>query len=144
MRSKKQKRATEKSNSKQKNLEKSLATLRAQLTRTEEALTKSKDRAERWRKEAKAQKKSASRARARIEKLRHKLDRAALAPEGEQPATPTRVMASGRPGPELTSIDAVTAPDETWNVVQLRAEARARGLTGMSNKTKAQLLAALS
>jgi hypothetical protein len=29
-------------------------------------------------------------------------------------------------------------------VVQLRAEARARGLTGMSDKTKEQLLAALT
>jgi hypothetical protein len=34
--------------------------------------------------------------------------------------------------------------NETWSVVQLRAEAHARGLTGMSNKTKAQLLAGLS
>jgi hypothetical protein len=37
-----------------------------------------------------------------------------------------------------------TVPDETWSVVQLRAEARDRGVTGMANKTKAQLLAALS
>jgi hypothetical protein len=35
-------------------------------------------------------------------------------------------------------------PDETWTVVELRAEARARGLVGMSSKSKAQLLAALS
>jgi hypothetical protein len=35
-------------------------------------------------------------------------------------------------------------PNETWSVAQLRAEPRTRGLTGMSNKTKAQLLTALS
>lgn len=35
------------------------------------------------------------------------------------------------------------SPDSTWTVVQLRAEARSRGLTGISRKTKEQLLAAL-
>jgi hypothetical protein len=45
---------------------------------------------------------------------------------------------------EPTTADGVTVPDETWSVVELRAEARARGLVGMSNKPKAQLLAALS
>ena len=42
--------------------------LRGQLARTEKALTKAKNRADRWRKEAKAQKGEASRARARVEK----------------------------------------------------------------------------
>ena len=52
--------------------------------------------------------------------------------------------ASGGPVAEPTAADGVTAPDETWSVVQLRTEARARGLVGTSNKPKAQLLAALS
>ena len=76
MRSKKQKSAVEKSSAKQKDLEKSISSLRGQLTKTEKALTKAKNRADRWRKEAKAQKRSASRARARVEKLRQKLDAA--------------------------------------------------------------------
>ena len=89
MRSKKQKRAVEKSSSKQE-LEKSLSVLRGQLTRTEKALTKAKNRADRWRKEAKAQKSSAARARARVEKLRQKLDGASAAPEPVQAAAPVR------------------------------------------------------
>ena len=144
MRSKKQKSAVEKSSATQKDLEKSLSVLRGQLTRTEKALTKAKNRADRWRKEAKAQKRSASRARARVEKLRQKLDGASAAPEPVQAAAPMEVTASDRPVDEPTTVDSVTVPDETWSVVQLRAEARARGLTGMSDKTKAQLLAALS
>ena len=139
MPSKKQKRAVKRSSSKQE-LEKSASILRDQLTRTEKALTKAKSRADRWRKEAKAQKRSASRARARVEKLHKKLDGASAAFEPVQAAVPVEVMASGRP----TALDAATRPDDTWSVVQLRAEARARGLTGMSSKTKAQLLAALS
>jgi peptidoglycan hydrolase CwlO-like protein len=144
MRSKKQKRAVEKSSSKQKELEKIVSSLRGQLTKTEKALTKAKNRADRWRKEAKAQKRSASRARARVEKLNQKLDAASAAREPVQAAVPMDVIASGRPVTDSTTVDGVTAPDETWSVVQLRAEARTRGLTGMSNKTKAQLLAALS
>ena len=144
MRSKKQKRAVEKSSSKQKELEKTVSSLRGQLTKTEKALTKAKNRADRWRKEAKAQKRSASRARARVEKLNQKLDAASAAREPGQAAVPMDVIASGRPVADPTTVDGVTAPDETWSVVQLRAEARTRGLTGMSNKTKAQLLAALS
>jgi peptidoglycan hydrolase CwlO-like protein len=144
MRSKKQKRAAGKSSAKQKDLEKSVSTLRGQLARTEKALTKARNRADRWRKEAKAEKGSASRARARVEKLQQKLDRATAAPEPVPAAAPMDVMASGPAVAEPTNVDGVTVPDETWSVVQLRAEARARGLTGMSNKTKAQLLAALS
>jgi peptidoglycan hydrolase CwlO-like protein len=145
MRSKKPKRAVEKSSSKQKELEKTVSSLRGQLTKTEKALTKAKNRADRWRKEAKAQKRSASRARARVAKLTQKLDAASAAREPAQAAAvPMDVIASGRTVTDPTTVDGVTAPDETWSVVQLRAEARTRGLTGMSNKTKAQLLAALS
>ncbi len=144
MPSKKQTRAVEKSSSKQKDLEKSLSNLRGQLSKTEKALTKAKNRAERWRQEAKAQKSSTSRARARVEKLLQKLDGASAPRELVPPAVSMDVMPSGRPVAQPTRVEVVTVPDETWSVVQLRAEARARGLTGMSNKTKAQFLAALS
>lgn len=143
MSSKKQKRVIEKSSVKQKELEKSLSTLRGQLTRTEKKLTKARDRAERWKTEAKAQRTSASRAGARVDKLHQKLDRASAALEPVQASAPVEAAASGRPVAEPT-VDGVTVPDETWSLVQLRAEARARGLVGMSNKPKAQLLAALS
>jgi len=144
MSSKKQKRVIEKSSVKQKELEKSLSTLRGQLTRTEKKLTKASDRAERWKTEAKAHRTSASRAGARVDKLHQKLDRASAALEPVQASAPVEATASGRPVAEPTTVDGVTVPDETWSLVQLRAEARARGLVGMSNKPKAQLLAALS
>ncbi len=143
MGSKKQKRAIEKSSSKQQEKEKSLSALRRQLAGTEKVLAKAKNRADRWRKEAKAQKRSASRALARAEKLHHKLD-GASAVKPTPAAGPREVMTPGRPAAEPTIADPVTVPDETWSVVQLRAEARARGLTGLSNKTKAQLLTALA
>ena len=37
-----------------------------------------------------------------------------------------------------------STPDMSWTVVRLRAEARARGLTGLSSKPKAEILAALT
>ncbi len=57
---------------------------------------------------------------------------------------PIEAATSGRPAAEPTTPDGVTVPDQSWTVVQLRAEARARGLAGLSNKSKTQLIAALS
>ncbi len=130
-------------NKKQKDMEKGLSTLRRQLAKTEKALAKAKNRADRWRKEAKAQQRSASRARARAEALHQKLD-GVSAVEPTPAAAPREATTSGRPAAKRTIVDPVTVPDETWSVVQLRAEARARGLTGLSNKTKAQLITALA
>ena len=81
---------------------------------------------------------------ARAEKLQQKLDRASDALEPVKATAPMEAAASGEPVAERSTVDGVTVPDETWSVVQLRAAARARGLVGMSNKPKAQLLAALS
>lgn len=144
MRNKKQKRVVDKPTPKQKDLDKSLSALRGELATTKKALKKAKDRADRWREQAKEQKRAASRARARVEKLQRKLGGASSAAEEVQAAAPLEGITSVTPVVETTTVDAVTVPDETWSVVQLRAEARARGLTGMSNKTKAQLLTALS
>lgn len=96
--------------SSKKKLKRSLADVRGKLRRAEKKLAKARERTERWKKEAKAQRQSA-------------ID----GPTAESP-----------------SAEAVTVPDESWTVVQLRAEARARGLAGMSSKSKGQLLAALS
>jgi Na+-translocating ferredoxin:NAD+ oxidoreductase RnfC subunit len=46
--------------------------------------------------------------------------------------------------PATTDEASVTTPDASWTVAQLRAEARSRGLAGMSGKSKAQLLDALT
>jgi DNA repair exonuclease SbcCD ATPase subunit len=127
-----------------KELKKTLSGVRGQLTKTETKLTKANQKAERWKKETAAQRTAASRSDARAEKLQKKLDRAAAALEPVQAVGPLEAATSGLPVGEPTTADGLTVPDETWTVVQLRAEARARGLVGTSNKSKAQLLSALS
>jgi hypothetical protein len=144
MGSKKKADTHKKSSAGKKELKKTQTVLRGQLTKTETKLEKAKAKAERWRKEAAAQRNSAARSGARAEKLQKKLDRASADLEPTVATGPLEAAASGRPAAEPTTIDGVTIPDETWTVVELRAEARARGLVGMSNKSKAQLLAALS
>ena len=142
--SKKKARTTKKLNATNEELKKTLAVVRGQLTKTESKLTKATGKAERWKKEAVAQRGAASRSGVRVEKLQKKLDRAAAAVEPTRATGPMEAAASGEPVAEPTAADGVTGPDETWSVVQLRAEARARGLIGMSNTPKAKLLAALS
>jgi hypothetical protein len=125
-------------------LTKTLTGVRAQLTKTETKLGKANEKAERWQREATAARTAASRSDARVEKLQKKLDRASAALKPVHAVGPLEATATGRPAAEPTAGDGLTIPDQTWTVVQLRAEARARGVAGMSNKPKAQLLAALA
>ena len=104
--------------------------MRAQLTKTETKLGKANEKAERWKREAAAARTAASRSDARVEKLRKKLDRASAALKPVRAVGPVEAVASGRPAAEPTAADGLTIPDQTWTVVQLRAEARARGLAG--------------
>jgi hypothetical protein len=41
-------------------------------------------------------------------------------------------------------VDPTSTPDASWTVAELRAEARPRGLTGLSRKSKAEIIAALT
>jgi len=118
-----------------------LSTMKVQLTRSEKRLTKVTDRAERWKKEAKTHRKAASQAAALAERLQQELDR----------ATSSATVQTDDPRPRGASpVDLATTaqgravPNESWSVIQLRAEARTRGLVGLSNKPKADLIAALS
>jgi chromosome segregation ATPase len=144
MNSKKKTRTIKELTAANRELKKTLSGVRGQLTKTETKLTKANEKAERRKKETAAQRTAASRADARAEKLQKKLDRAAAALEPVQAVGPLEAAASGLPVGDPTTADGLTVPDETWTVVQLRVEARARGLVGMSNKSKAQLLDALS
>lgn len=141
---KKKARAAKKHTATNKELKKTLSVVRDQLTKSETKLAKATGKAERWKNEAAAQRRAASKSGARVEKLQKKLDRATAAVEPIRVTRPAEAAASGGPVAEPTAGDGVTVPDETWSVVRLRAEARARGLVGMSNKPKAHLLAALS
>lgn len=124
-------------------LKKELSGVRGQLTKAQTKLAKANERVDRWKKEAAAHRTAASRSDARVSRLRKKLDRAKTVLE-------PRIGGVGVTAGNSTSIsdqtltDGPTVPDTTWTVVQLRAEARARGLSGMSNKSKSQLLAALN
>jgi len=88
---------------------------------------------ERWKKRARRSEKDAADSRATVKKLRKRLENASAAAAPQ--ALPTAAAASAE-----TSGN----PDETWTVVRLRAEARSRGLTGLSGKSKAQLLEMLT
>lgn len=144
MSSKKQKRILEDYAVKQEKLKKDVSALKGQLTKTEQKLTKAAERTERWKKEAKAHKKSASKAGGRVELLQEQLDQASAALE----TVPSEaiVEAAGVDGSvsRQDTDEGVGAPNESWTVVQLRAEARARGMAGMSKKSKADLIAALA
>jgi hypothetical protein len=109
---------------------KTLPAVRGQLTKTETKLAKANETAERWKKETAAQRTAASRSDAQVEKLQKKLDRAAAALEPVQAVGPLEAAASGRTVSEPTAADGLTVPDQTWTVVQLRGEARARRLVG--------------
>ena len=112
------------------------------MARTKTRLTKANAKAERWKKAASEQRRAASRSNAEVGKLRRKLDRAAAAAQPGQASEPAKTTASAGAGD--TADHGFTVPDQTWTVAQLRNEARARGLVGMSNQPKAKLIAALS
>lgn len=122
----------------------SLSTLKGQLTKTETKLDRAEQKAARWKKEATAARTAAARSDARAEKLQRKLDRAKADLEPARAADPATTAASGRPAGESVAADGLTVPDASWTVAQLRAEVRARGLTGLSSKPKAELLRALT
>jgi len=127
-----------------KELSKEVTLLRSQLTKTETRLARTDERAKRWKTETAAARTAAARSDTRAEKLQRKLDRAVATLEPVKGVAPAESAATGRPAGEPTAPDGVTIPDPTWTVAQLRAEARARGLTGLSGKPKAQILAALA
>lgn len=125
-------------------LKKALTGVRSQLTKTETKLNKANAKAERYKKEAAAQRAAAARADARAENLQEELARATAALQPVPATRPRKAATSRRTPAKPTTADGLTIPDQTWTVVQLRAEAHARGLTGLSNKPKPQLLAALT
>jgi len=85
---------------------------------------KAEARADRWKARASRYEQDAAELRAQLRKVTKRLDKVQ------------------RPG--VASRSRPEQPDATWTVVRLRAEARARGLTGATRKSKAQLLDALA
>ena len=144
MASKKKTRAIEELTATNRDLKKALSSVRGQLTKAETKLAKANERVERWKKQAAAHRTAASRSDARVERLQKKLDRATAALKPVAASGPNVAAATGSSVSESTGPDGLSLPDKTWTVVQLQAEARARGLSGTSKKSKSQLLAALT
>lgn len=143
--SSKKKASPKKSSMSKAELQSSVSAVRGQLTKTEAKLAKAKDKTERWKKEATAQRKAAAESGQRVKELQQKLDRAeATGRRSTRVARPGKATASKRPPAKPRTAGTGSVPDKGWTVVQLRAEARARGLVGVSNTPKAHLLAALS
>lgn len=134
--------ASKKKNSKtvsaKQELQAAVKKLRAQLGAAQKS-------AEKWKSRAKTHRSDAEGAKAELTAVRRRLDKAAASaakwkgraktPTPSPPAQPTTADA---PADVATG-----APDDSWTVTRLRAEARSRGLTGYSRKTKAELLAEL-
>ena len=126
--------AKNRSGSAEKELKTTVRKLRAKLDRADA-------RAERLKTKAAGLEETAAELEAHVKKLKKRLKKASRPAETDV-ATPGPALTTVDPSPADTSQPAVS-PDASWTVVQLRAEARSRGLTGLSGKSKAQLLAAL-
>ena len=89
--------------------------------------------------EAKAEKWKAAAKRAQAEAATLKTRAATL----DKKLVKAKAAARQTTAVDVPAPQSAAAPDDSWTVAQLRAEARSRKLTGLSNKTKAELLAAL-
>lgn len=116
-----------------KDLKKSVRKLRAKLDRADA-------KADKW-------KKKATKSEAEVKKLTRRLDKASRTTEkasARDSSSPTVAPIPAVAAEPAEATETPAGPDAGWTVVQLRAEARSRGLTGLSGKSKAQLLDALT
>ena len=119
----------------------------AEVKKLRAQLKQAQKEAERWKKKAAQLERAHAGAVAEAKKRTKQRDRARRrlqepAPEdgvGEKAAVASSDVADHAAAPEEAA-----RPDGSWTVARLREEARARGLTGMSGKSKAQLLDALA
>jgi hypothetical protein len=125
--------------------------LRGKIKKLRSKLERADARAERWKTKAERLERTAAESEARVKKLTKRLDKASRTSGPRQPPAieraPETAAATTDPTPvDSTPVDSssAAAPDASWTVVQLRAEARSRGIAGLSGKSKAELLAALT
>jgi hypothetical protein len=127
--------------------------LRATVEKLRTTLERTEAKAAKWKTEARRQEKVAADLEGRLKKA----NRRARKLEAGTPAPAAKRSPAREKGPKAEPVLPEAAPtgdasapgadhevpDDTWTVVRLRAEARSRGLAGLSNKSKADLLAAL-
>ena len=130
--------------------------LRTTIKKLRSELDRADQRAQRLKGKVARVEKTNTKLEARVKSLKRANKRLEKAP---RPAEPTRAPVPHEPpvltedppsdlpartrAPSPTAANRTVSPDAGWTVTQLRAEARSRGLTGLSRKTKAELLAAL-
>lgn len=120
--------------------------LEATVKRLEAKLGRADAKAARWKQEAKQHESALASSQARIKKLSDELTQQRAAPQ------PTASRRAKQPSPtrgtstrtRVSTDTRSSGPDASWTLAQLRAEARSRGLTGLSGKKKAEVLAALT
>jgi lysophospholipase len=119
--------------------------LRAAVKKLQAQLSAAEKSAEQWRQKAKDRKSLASGFKSELASMRRRLAKAdASATKWKARARPPApVMAPPESAPAPTSADGAHGPDDSWTVAELRAEAKRRGMSGYSRKTKGQLLADL-
>ena len=100
--------------------------LKATVKKLRSRLERADAKAERWKKRATRSEKRAAGLETEVKKLGKRAERAPE-PVGTEPVGTEPV-----------------GPDASWTVVQLRTEARSRGLAGLSGLSKAGLLTALA
>jgi len=82
--------------------------------------------------------------KAEIPEVRRRVQQAAASVTRRKGGGPRPVAAASTAAPSTSSTSSTSStPDDSWSVADLRAEAKRRGMTGYSRKTKAQLLADL-
>ena len=121
--------------------------LRGKIKKLRSKLERADARAERWKTKAERLERTAAESEARVKKLTKRLDKASRTSGPRQPPAIERAPETPAATTDPTPVDSspsAAAPDASWTVVQLRAEARSRGIAGLSGKSKAELLAALT
>src|SRR5262245_19812057 len=120
--------------------------LKAAVKKLQSQLAAAEKSAEKWKAKAKDNKSVTATIKTELAAARRRLEKAEASvlkwkDRARKPSGRAPLAAVPDPAPEAAAGGSV--PDENWTVTALRAEARSRGITGYSRKTKAELLAEL-
>ena len=127
--------------------------VKAQVKKLRSELASAESKRDRWKKRAIKAEAAAADFQTRLKVAEKSLKKATKVRAPAMPASPSEAPAATADVPAAPSVGESPAtegaadarePDASWTVTELRAEARRRGIVGMSRKPKAEVLAALS
>ena len=110
--------------------------LKAQIKTLTAELADAKAKRDKWKKRAKA-------AQNDVVELRQGREQGEAATGNAAKRLPSLSASDGTSAAAAPKDGALPTPDESWTLAALRDEARRRGVTGLSGKPKAEVLAAL-